>query len=132
MISDEPALEPISSEDIPIDGCCIKPRYLRNFAYVNIAGWMSPAGGLVGGYWPHPAGIIIGGSLSSVANAISTWLAWEKLYDNEMEKTVVKRFPKLGLKVNEISHKLTSLTDLTKICLASEKMPKLILEDLVS
>lgn len=122
LMFEEAELKPVNSEDTPSDECCLKSRYLRNFAYVNIAGWMSAAGGWVGGYWPHPGGIIIGGTLSSAANAISTWLAWEKPNDVEMEKTAIKRFPELVLKVNAISHKLNHLTN---ICSGIEKKPVL-------
>jgi hypothetical protein len=126
LMAEEPELSLINSDDI--SECCISLRYLRNFSYVNIAGWMSAIGGWVGGYWPHPAGIIIGGSLQSAANAISTWLAWEKANDKEMGKTAVEHFPELVLKVNEISKKLITLSALTRTCLKLEDRVSTLLE----
>ncbi len=104
-------------------------RYMRNFAYVNLAGWMSAAGGWMGGYWPTPAGIVIGGGLASAANAISTWLAWEKPNDKEVEKAAVKGLPELIFNINQISQKLIALSTLTKAC---KDLKEPVLQDLPS
>lgn len=121
-------LKPVNSGDTTSFECSISLRYLRNFAYVNIAGWMSAAGSWMGGYWPRPAGIIIGGSLSGVANVCSTWLAQEKVNDIEMEQTALKLFPKLVLTVDEISRKLIALSTLTKTCSELKDLPSNVLE----
>lgn len=88
---------------------CMETRERRNFVYVNVAGWMSAGGGWVSGYYPQPAGIVIGGTMGAVANAISTWLAWEKKHDKEIEKIAIHDFPQLVLKITEIYHLVSAL-----------------------
>lgn len=77
-------------------------RNHRNFMALNVAGWLSTAGGLVSGFSPTTPGILIGGAVGGVANSISTRLAWEGVHDKQMEYVVLKVVPKLELRIDRL------------------------------
>lgn len=110
LMNYHPSLTPSSvleevEEEIGV--CCIgDEREERNFWYVNVAGWMSAGGGWLAGFYPKNTGIAIGGAMGATANMISTWLAWERVNEEQVEKTVMNDFPKVVLKMIEISSKV--------------------------
>jgi hypothetical protein len=96
-----------TDRDVEGPACCmVATREWRNFIYVNAAGWLSAAGGLLGGFFSNTAGTLIGGAVGATANSISTWLAWEKEGEREIERVVLQDFPKLALKIVEISKQI--------------------------
>lgn len=83
--------------------CLIKTRQRRNMLYVNSAGWLSGAGGWIGGFVPDTPGILVGSALGGIANTLSTWLSWEKAHDGQVENILKNEFPKLTAKILAIS-----------------------------
>lgn len=105
-----------SAEEVEDDAeetsSCCSSRCGRNVTYVNIAGWLSGAGGAVAGFFPNAAGIISGGIMGGAANSISTWLAWENPNDREIDRRVLEDFPNLVTKVAVIYSKIHTLKEI--------------------
>lgn len=87
-------------------------RIVKNTTYVNIAGWLSAVGGLIAGFAPNTAGILVGGITGGAANSISTWLAWEGPNDQEIERTEAEVFQALVLKIVRLAAKIQTLQEI--------------------
>lgn len=102
--------EPVALEnEEEIEPRCQPNRLAVNVTYVNIAGWLSAAGGVVAGYEPNPGGILVGGFLGGAANSLSTWLAWENPHDREVTQLFEEEFPQLVLKVSRVAALIDAL-----------------------
>ncbi len=106
-----PPIEQATEDPTSLPPQCLKTRNQRNFVYVNTAGWLSAAGGWISGFVPDTSGILVGGAVGAAANSISTWLAWEKETDKEIERTVLHDFPKVILKIAMLTQRIQTLTE---------------------
>ncbi|MBA2727966.1 MAG: hypothetical protein H0U49_07325 [Parachlamydiaceae bacterium] len=91
--------------------CFFHHRYLPNFMRLLAAGGFSGAGGWLGGFVTSPGGIVGGGILSGIGNALSTSLAYEHTDDAEIRKRAFKELPKLLIDVEESEAKLLAVIE---------------------
>lgn len=98
--------------EIEQDPHAFAKRIAKNTTYVNIAGWLSAVGGLIAGFAPNTAGILVGGVTGGAANSISTWLAWEGPNDKAVERTEVEVFQASVLKIVSLAAKIQTLQEI--------------------
>ena len=103
------ATQVVATEEEECGRCVWGLREERNFWYINLAGWMSASGGWVAGLYPTIAGILIGGALGASANSLSTWLAFEKINDEEIERIATEDFPKIALNIIDLHQRVMGL-----------------------
>jgi hypothetical protein len=124
-----PFLANSEEEILASNACLTATRGRRNAIYINTAGWLSAGGGWLASYVPTVPGIVLGSTLSGFANSVSTWLAWENINDEEVERTVKKDFPKVEAKINEIALKIIGLTKRLKETEESQQLGLIPIEE---
>jgi hypothetical protein len=106
--------EPVTNEKNKLP-CFWRTRNQRNFLRVFLAGALSAAGGWLGGFEPSVGGIIAGGALGGIGNAVSTWLAFEQINDGIIRKSALEILPELVKVTEKNEEKLIALIERIKI-----------------